>query len=186
MRVSKALWAGFILVCGMRLVGVHVRAVIAKSRPNISLSDDVSKWKSFTNRAGWSIKYPSDWSIGSCNNCNDPTDPSVFVNLFPPSGHELITIDHLTDKPPDRSIDDWLVQLSKQTVANPRLNEEWGFLDGVRSLKVKNRSPGTGISENLYFVKGSKSFAIRASNTMDASFYSLYQQALSTFRFTDH
>ena len=62
-----------------------------------------SKWKTFANRAGWSIKYPRDWRVSSCMECPDPTDPDVFVSFYNPSTKGLIMIEHLIDKPADQA-----------------------------------------------------------------------------------
>jgi hypothetical protein len=146
---------------------------------------DVSKWASFVNRAGWSIKYPSNFRVGSCRQCPDPASPNVFVTFSDPSTAESIMIERLADKPADQTVDKWLQESSHDTVANLRVNDEWIYLDGMPALKVKNRKPDSGESESVYIVNGSKTFAIRASSTQTRSFYLLYRQMLSTFRFAD-
>jgi hypothetical protein len=54
------------------------------------------------------------------------------------------------------------------------------------ALKVRNRNPDLGASENIYLISGSKTFAIRVSNVGKTPFYLLFQQILSTFRLTGH
>src|SRR5579872_3382931 len=82
-------------------------ACIAQSGPPDDQAD-VSQWKTITNRAGWSIKYPRTWKVGSCMQCQDPTDPKVYVTIYNPTTNEMIIIDHLTDKPHDQTVDQWL------------------------------------------------------------------------------
>jgi hypothetical protein len=93
---------------------------------------DISKWRTFTNRAGWSVKYPGDWQIGSCVQCSDPTDPNVFVSLSSPATKALIMVDHLADKPRDQTVDEWLNDIKATANLSPRIREEWIQLDGTR------------------------------------------------------
>src|ERR1017187_3756547 len=68
----------------------------------------ISGWRTFANRAGWSIRYPRGWQVGSCNQCSDPSDPDVFVTLYDPATKTLIMVEHLIDKPNDQTVDHWL------------------------------------------------------------------------------
>lgn len=62
---------------------------------------ETAKWKVFSNRAGWSIDYPSDWKVTSCKSCSDPTDPKVFVDFFPAAEKDSdkgwLIVEHLAD-----------------------------------------------------------------------------------------
>src|SRR5438309_465706 len=80
---------------------------------------DVSRWKTFTNRAGWQIKYPGSWQVGSCRQCSDPTDPNGFVTFYNRSTNESIMIERLIDKPPDQTVEQWLNDVKVTTVLNP-------------------------------------------------------------------
>lgn len=92
------------------------------------------KWRTFANRAGWRISYPPRWQIGSCHQCSDPTDPDVFVTIFEPSTKTLIMIEHLIDKPVDEDVEPWLKEVSRDTVLNPQIREEWIVLDHRKGL----------------------------------------------------
>jgi hypothetical protein len=145
---------------------------------------DASKgWTTFTNRAGWSIKYPPTWEVGSCNSCADPTDPQVFVSFFDPSTNGILMIQHLKDKPPDEGVDAWLNDVARVAVANRRIGEEWILLDGRRALKVNTRNPDRTESDNIYVVDGEKTFFLQASPIGNAAFYQPCKQMLSTFKF---
>ena len=144
---------------------------------------DISRWKAFSSKAGWSIKYPASWKVGSCRQCPDPTDSDVFVTFLDPSTMESIMIEHLIDKRAEQTAEQWLTAVKRTTNLNPSVSEEWIFVDGEHALKVKNKNPDSGESENIYLCNGSKTFAIRASNIRNVSFYTRYQQMVSLFRF---
>ncbi len=109
-------------------------------------------------------------------------DPNVFVTLFNPSTKELIMIGHLIDKPHGQNVEQWLNDLKGINSLNPIVAEKWISLNGTRALKVINRNPGSTQSENIYVVRGSKTFAIGADPNMSS--YRVYRRMLSTFRFT--
>src|SRR6266568_2948010 len=87
-----------------------------------------AKWKTFSNRAGWSIDYPAEWNISSCHSCSDVTAPGVFVSFFPPAVKDYdqgsLMIEHLTDKPADKSAGEWLADVKKTNNLNPQIKEE--------------------------------------------------------------
>ena len=95
-----------------------------------------------------------------------------------------ILVEPLADKPADKSIEEWLQEVGRETVANPIASQEWDYLDGALALKMDNRNPDGTESVNVYVVNGVKTFAIRASQTQPKSFDTLFRQMLSTFRFT--
>jgi hypothetical protein len=146
-------------------------------------ADDVSRWKTFSNRAGWSIKYPPNWKVYSCHSCPDPTDPNVFVAFDNPKTEEIVMIQHFKDKPSDQSIERWLDHIKMATNLNPKVGEEWVTLGGARSLKVVTSNHDSTECENFYVVHGSKTFAVQIDRGTPS--YQLYQQMLSTFKFTN-
>lgn len=170
---------GLRLICLLVLSGVSL--VGGETPPQ--QHGDVSKWATFLNKSGWSIKYPTSMKIGSCRQCSDPTNPDVLVTFTDSSVPGSLIIERLADKPTNETVDKWLSETSRDTVANSVVDEEWMYLDGMPTLKVRNRGPGLSESENLYVAYGSKTFAIRASGTQDKKFYRLYLQMRSTFRF---
>jgi hypothetical protein len=86
-------------------------------------------WKTFTNRAGWSIQYPANWTIGSCHSCSDPAAENVFVTFSDPHrATDSLMIEHLISKPADKSDSQWLQEMSKNP--NARTSEE--ALPGAR------------------------------------------------------
>jgi hypothetical protein len=152
----------------------------------VRAADAPNGWMTFTNRAGWSIRYPPGWELGSCNSCADPTDANVFVSFFDPSTNGILMIQHLKDKPSNQSVETWLNHVKQVAVANPRISEEWISLEGTRALKVKTRDPDATESENIYAVDGARTFFLQASPIGNMAFYQLYKQMLSTFRFAKH
>jgi hypothetical protein len=145
------------------------------------VSEQTSGWKSFANRGGWTIKFPPDWKVGSCDQCADPTTEDL-VTFADPSSGDLMLIEAFIDKPDGQTVDQWLNELSETTTLNPAVTREWASLCGERALRVVNDSPDSTESESLYVVHGAKSFAVRM--TRETSAYPTFQQMLSTFAFT--
>jgi hypothetical protein len=142
---------------------------------------DTSKWKTFANRAGWSIKHPSDWKVGSCNSCSDPTDPYVFVSLYHPSDNALMMVQHLIDKPENQTVRQWLDDLKSTANLNPRISEEWITLDGQPALKVITSNPDNTQGEDIYVVYGDRTFYVSFERNTPSD--AIFRQMLITFRF---
>jgi hypothetical protein len=126
---------------------------------------EASRWKLFSNRAGWSINYPADWKVASCKSCQDPTAPNVFVDFFPPANTDSgwVMVEHLADKPSDLTVDAWLTKIRETANLNPRLTEQSFTLNDLPALKVRYRNPsGDGQEmEEVYVVCDSRTFAIK-------------------------
>ncbi len=144
--------------------------------------NDTAKWKTFTNRAGWSIKHPSNWKVGSCRSCPDPADPDVFVSIYSPSDDELLMVEHLIDKPRSQSVRDWLDDTKTKANLNPRISEEWITLAGEPALRVVTRNADSTQSEVVYLVHGVSTFQI--SFDRNSSSANVCRKMLSTFQFT--
>jgi hypothetical protein len=140
-------------------------------------------WKTFASRAGWTVRYPRGWRVSSCRACDDPSDPDVYVTFEGRSAQALIMIEPLSSKPPDKSIDEWLIEVATATVLNPRVQHAWVVVDHQRALKVLSRNPDSTKSESIYVVRGSKTLAIRGAD-LGSPYYPTYQQMLATFKFT--
>lgn len=125
---------------------------------------ETTRWKVFSNRAGWSIKYPADWKIASCHSCSDPTDPDVYVDFFPPGNSDSgwVMISHLGNKPPNATLDAWFSDIKQRANQNPRISEERLTLGDLPALKVRYRNPSGGgrEMEHVYVVSGSQTFSI--------------------------
>jgi hypothetical protein len=153
---------------------------------------DTSKWKLFSNQAGWTIKYPPDWKIASCHACPDPTEPDVFVNFFPPrdtsSGWVMIT--PLEDKPPSTTLDAWLNDIKQRANPNPEISEERLTLGDLPALKVRYRNPSDGGREveDVYVVSGLQTFSISFGGQKPGRAlekygnYTIYVEMVGTFR----
>lgn len=103
------------------------------------------------------------------------------MTIFEPFTKTMIMIEHLIDKPVDEDVEPWLKEVSRDTVLNPQISEEWIVLDHRKALRVTNGNLDSTSSENIYVLDGKKTFAIRASRN-DPS-YATYQRMLSTFKF---
>jgi hypothetical protein len=150
------------------------------SPPGVQTAD-ISKWKTFANRAGWSIKYPREWQVGSCVQCSDPTDPDVIVAFLDPATKALVMVQHLKDKPSDQTVDEWLNDVKATVNLSPRISEKWILLDGTRALKVITQG-GDSTHENIHVVQDSRTFYISFQSGTPSE--SLCRKILSTFRFT--
>ena len=121
-------------------------------------------WKVFSNRAGWNIDYTSDWTIGSCTSCKDPTAPDVFVDFFPPTDSDSgwVMVEHLADKPSGMTVDTWLAEIKQTVNLNPRLKEQRFTVHDLPALSVRYRNPNNGGEEmeSVYVVSGTRTFAI--------------------------
>jgi hypothetical protein len=155
---------------------------------------DASKWKTFSNRAGWSIDYPADWKISSCHACPDPAEADVFVNFFPPTPREFdkgsLMIVPLVDKPAGKGTEEWFSEVKKTHNLNTQIKEESLTLNNLPALKVRYRNPsGLGYEmETTYVISNSKTFAISFQGGKPGSIletlgnYPIYLRMLSTFR----
>jgi hypothetical protein len=156
-----------------------------------ALSQVKPTWKIFANRAGWSIRYPADWSISSCRSCEDPTAPDVFVDFIPPTKQDSggrVMVEHLASKPSGTSVDAWFADVSKTANLNPRLSEERMNLDGLPALKVRYRTATSDDTESVYVVSGSETFEISFNSRKPgvplekSGNYAIYSKMLETFR----
>ncbi len=79
MRLPPLDLVGFGLsIATLIVVGCTLFSLDATAQPNLPSDQtiDVSRWKTFANKAGWAIKYPRDWQVGSCRQCADPMIPT--------------------------------------------------------------------------------------------------------------
>jgi predicted small secreted protein len=152
---------------------------------------EADNWGTFSNRAGWSINYPSDWRISSCRNCSDPTDPNVFVDFFPPDPDEgWLLIDHLMDKPKNASVDDWLNEMKKAANLSPIIHEAKLTVNDLPALSVNYQNPSDGGYEIdvVYIVSDQHTFSISFNpnkpgiNPETLRNYPTYLRVLSTFK----
>jgi hypothetical protein len=91
-------------------------------------------------------------------------------------------IEHLIEKPSDRTLQQWLDDIKKTTNLNPIASEEWITVAATRALKAIDRNRDSTESENFYIVDGLKTFAIPTER--NTASYKVYERMLSTFRFT--
>ena len=151
----------------------------------IAWDKDISHWITFSSRGGWSIKHPRNWEPGSCQACDDLTDPKVFVIFMNHSADDGITVDPLADKPPGKSFDQW-VKDSRTDQLYPVLSEDWTFVDKQPALRVKYRNPyGPTTKEAVFIVEGTHIFSISVEDNKNPSLYALYQTMVSTFKFSN-
>jgi hypothetical protein len=161
--------------------------VIAAQAPH--QTEPALVWKTFTNRAGWSIQYPANWTVGSCHSCSDPAEGNVFVTFWDPARPgDSVMIEHLAPKPADKTAMQWLQEMKRNP--NAQTTEEALVIDGMPALKVRYKHPTGREFEMVYVVRNSDTFEITihddndAERIQDMSIYPIYQHMLSTFKFT--
>lgn len=149
-------------------------------------------WKTFFNRAGWSMNYPAHWKIASCHTCSDPAAPDVYVDFSPPDRREpgTVTVEPLAQQPPTMTLDQWFADVKSSSNQNPQLAQKRFTLNGLPALRVRYRIPsGTGYEiETVYVVCRRRTFAIefdpqRGGIPLEASGnYPSYLEMVKTFK----
>lgn len=122
---------------------LFVVAIVVIACHIASAQHDGVVWKTFENRRGWSISYPSDWRISSCRACPDPTDPDVFADFTSPSWETVMVLPIFKPKPASESVDSWFWDLGKNGPGPAPdfkriLYERW-TLNGMPALHVRYR-----------------------------------------------
>jgi hypothetical protein len=152
-------------------------------------------WKTFNNRAGWSMIYPGDWKVGNCHACPNPTDPGSFA-IFTPRGKNFpqpIQVNVMPyDSPPDSTLDDRLSQLEPFLVVGPypskRLRIKRITLNDVSAVTVRYLDSSSGAEIDYTLVPaGAETFLIsffpgKPGPIEDRSSYADYLKMRNSFR----
>src|SRR5689334_17890415 len=78
---------------------------------DITSIPDMSAWKTFVSRGGWTLRCPLNWVVSSCTMCIDLAAPNIYVIFGDTKGVTRLWIDPLRDKPQDKDADEWLNEL---------------------------------------------------------------------------
>jgi hypothetical protein len=140
-------------------------------------------WKTFSSRAGWKMKYPELVHISSCRNCTDVHDPDIFVSFFDVKTGESMMVDPLIGRPNGRSLDDWLLEISRTVYLSQQLGHKWITLAGQRALRVDYRNADGTETECTYLVGGRHTLRIHID--LHGRSTALFQEMLNTFRFAN-
>jgi hypothetical protein len=157
------------------------------------LAAATAPWTTFSSRGGWSISYPSDWRIASCKSCSDPKAPGVFVDFFSPRQNReggWVMVEQLADKPPSRSVDEWLSNIATSANVNPHIRDEKFVLNNLPALKVRYRTAHQSEMEEVYVLSGSKTFSVTFGEDSNPARvpleqltnYPVYVKMLASFR----
>ena len=150
-----------------------------------------AEWKTFSNRSGWSMNYPADWTIASCHSCSDPAAPDVYVDFFPPKTRAdgAVIVEHLQGQPSRTTVDEWFRQVKRTANQNPQLTEERFTLNDLPALRVRYRNRNGGFEmEAVYVVYRGHTFAIefdgvgQGASLETSENYSTYLKMLKSFR----
>jgi photosystem II reaction center protein PsbP len=171
---------------------IYALTCSAAQKTGSSQAEQARNWKTFSNRAGWSIRYPPDWTISSCRNCSDPTAPDVFVSFFPAQQADgTVMIEHLASKPKTADTDSWVADVKRTANLNPIVNEEKLSLNGLPALKVRYRTASGTEMQEVYVVSGTSTFSIAFSGDKPGTNvlenfknYPIYLRMVATFKFS--
>jgi hypothetical protein len=153
------------------------------------------KWKSFSNRAGWTITYPPDWHIDICKSCPDPKDPEAYVNFVPPAEKDSeqgwLKVERLGGRPPGMGIDDWFADIKQSENLIPEEDKDLRItLNDLPALKVRFHNPKDADNEIevVYVLNALQTYSLTFSATKPNSSveslknYPLYQRMLASFK----
>ncbi len=153
------------------------------------------KWKSFSNRAGWSISYPPDWKIDACKSCPDPKDPDAYVDFVPPTEKDSeqgwLKVERLGGRPPGMSMDEWFADIKQQENLIPEDDKDLRIsLNGLVALKARYHNPKDGNNEIevVYVLHGLQSFSLEFAATKpnpsveSLKNYPIYERMLASFK----
>lgn len=115
-----------------------------KSTPEENVAEEekkndntTSQLSLYTNDSDWSVSYPSDSSISSCNACK-VTDPGVFVTFMPHTDYERggwISIMPLANDPQLSAMDN-LKSLARSAFQPTQVSSKETVVNGYPTLKV--------------------------------------------------
>jgi hypothetical protein len=153
------------------------------------------KWKSFSNRAGWTISYPPDWRIDICKSCPDPRDPEASVNFVPPAEKDTeqgwLKVERLGGRPPGMSIDDWFADIKQSESLIPEEDKDLRItLNDLPALKVRFHNPKDANNEIevVYVLNALQTYSLTFSATKpnpsveSLKNYPVYQRMLASFK----
>jgi hypothetical protein len=122
----------------------------------------VKSWSTYVDaRFGWSVEYPSTWTIhNSCPvGCPAPGDAVIFSN---PNTKNSVIVSSLTDPLAGRNVDERLAEL-KGTNVNAQISETQIRLGNLKALTVRYEQPNLQM-ETTYVVTESAHFDINISS----------------------
>jgi hypothetical protein len=103
-------------------------------------------------------------------------------------------VQHLADRPTNKSTDDWFAELKRTANLNPVVREVRVSVDGLPALKVRYRNPSAGEMEAVYVICGSRTFEISFGDSSGGDKpvavleqlgnYETYARMVNTFRVT--
>jgi hypothetical protein len=152
-------------------------------------------WRTFASRAGWYIRFPTNWTTGSCNSCPDMRAPRVYVDFLPSpasANDGSVIVSPLADRPFDSSLDAWFAQVETSANLNPEKSRLRFSLNGMPALKVRylNAASGTEMEE-VYVVSGSRTFSIGFSSDRRGPLenlpnFAVYKTMVESFKCKGH
>ena len=150
----------------------------------------VTSWKTYEDRFGWTIEYPSQWTAySSCPvGCPAPGEAVIFNHPNPkPIDDGVVIVSTTGDlKPGSVDTQSWLSQIKHTANVNPIVLETPTTIGGDPALTVRYEQAGGNQMETTYVVHGNLTFEIEISarkKIQDLPDYNACVHMLSTFRF---
>jgi len=175
------------MLCSIALAFLIVGSVLVRAQ--------TENWKSFSNRAGWSIKYPPDWRIDICKSCPDPKNPDAYVNFVPPAERDSeqgwLKVERLGGRPPGMSMDDWFADIKQSENLIPEEDKDLRItLNDLAALKVRYHNPKDANNEIevVYVLHALQTFSLTFSGTKpnpsveSLKNYPVYERMLASFK----
>ena len=127
----------------------------------VCIQDQDATLKTLSNRAGWSIQYPADWSAKSCHACEDLTDTLIeFVDFHPPRYEGgSVKLEISRRKPDGVSLDELFDRIKAPNSRDAYiLEEERVTVEELPALLVvysgPAKTPGKGLQHEITFIIG--------------------------------
>jgi hypothetical protein len=161
---------------------ISIPEVVARKAPNPL--PPVKSWKTWVDRFGWSIEYPSTWTVNSTCGIRCAVGFSDPKTDFTSGGY--ISVNGLEDKPAKVSAGEWLAELKHTQNLNRMVSEVSVTIDNRPALTARYSQAAGNQMEHTFVVNGNAVFEISVNapeKIEDLSEYAIYRHMLASFKF---
>jgi hypothetical protein len=161
---------------------IAIPEVVARKAPKPL--PPVKSWKTWVDRFGWSIEYPSTWKPESTCGIRCAVGFSVPNTDFTSGG--FISVNGLEDKPAKVSAGDWLTELKHTQNRNRMVSEMSVTVDNRPALTARYSQNTDYQMEHTFVVNGTAVFEISINGPgqiEELPDYVIYRHMLASFKF---